>query len=245
MHARNRFVRYGLVAAMVLSGLAALGSHSRGGFLAIGAMLAFFWLKSRHKSMTGLVIIMLIPVAIGFMPEKWSERMKSISEYEQDESALGRINSWKMAINLVTDRPLLGGGYAIYTRAVFDTYASESSLIRSAHSIYFQVLGEHGVVGLVLFLALGALAWRDANSVIRDARDKASLAWAADLARMVQVSLVGYAVGGAFLNLAYFDVPYNLLVVLVVARLLVREAAARQLTPSYAGKEAAPLPLPR
>ena len=42
-----------------------------------------------------------------------------------------------------------------------------------------------------------------------------------NLARMVQVSLVGYAVGGAFLNLAYYDVPYNLLVALVVTRLLV------------------------
>src|SRR5688572_5205564 len=177
MHTRNRLVRYGLVAAMVLSGFAALGSHSRGGFLAIGAMLAFLWLKSRHKSMTSLVIIMLVPVAIGFMPEKWSDRMKSIQEYEQDESALGRINSWKMAINLTADRPLLGGGYAIYTRPVFDRYAPESTVIRSAHSIYFQVLGEHGVVGFVLFLVLGALVWRDASLVIRDARDRSSVAW--------------------------------------------------------------------
>jgi hypothetical protein len=35
---------------------------------------------------------------------------------------------------------------------------------------------------------------------------------------MVQVSLVGYAVGGAFLSLAYFDLPYNMMVMVVLAR---------------------------
>ena len=40
---------------------------------------------------------------------------------------------------------------------------------------------------------------------------------------MTQVSLVGYAVGGAFLNLAYYDVPYNLLVALVLTRILVEK----------------------
>lgn len=35
---------------------------------------------------------------------------------------------------------------------------------------------------------------------------------------MVQVSLLGYAVGGAFLSLAYFDLPYNMMVMVVLAR---------------------------
>ena len=47
--------------------------------------------------------------------------------------------------------------------------------------------------------------------------------WASDLARMIQVSLVGYAVGGAFLNLAYYDVPYNLMVALILTRILVEK----------------------
>jgi hypothetical protein len=45
--------------------------------------------------------------------------------------------------------------------------------------------------------------------------------WAASLASMCQVSLVGFAVGGAFLSLAYFDLPYDILVVVVVLRRLV------------------------
>jgi hypothetical protein len=42
---------------------------------------------------------------------------------------------------------------------------------------------------------------------------------------MVQVSLVGYAVGGAFLSLAYFDLPYNMMVMVVLARKWVEDRA--------------------
>ena len=40
--------------------------------------------------------------------------------------------------------------------------------------------------------------------------------WAFHLASMCQVSLIGYLVGGAFLSLAYFDLPYDIIVILVV-----------------------------
>jgi putative inorganic carbon (HCO3(-)) transporter len=217
----KRWMRWGLHASMLLCALSALGSYSRGGLLAIVAMGGFLWLKSRSKFSTGLVLVILLPVAIWFMPEKWEERMWSIGSYEEDTSSLGRINAWKMATNLANDRPLTGGGFEIYNEKVFGRYAPEPADIHAAHSIYFQMLGEHGYVGLALFLMLWFLVWRDAASIIRNARSRPELQWAADLARMIQVSLVGYAVGGTFLNLAYYDVPYNLVVALVLTRILV------------------------
>jgi hypothetical protein len=33
---------------------------------------------------------------------------------------------------------------------------------------------------------------------------------------MTQVSLIGYATGGAFLGLSYFDYPYDLVIILVL-----------------------------
>lgn len=50
-------------------------------------------------------------------------------------------------------------------------------------------------------------------------------AWVPLLMRMVQVSLVGFAAGGAFLSLVYFDLPYYIVgyVVLVDATLRERE----------------------
>jgi probable O-glycosylation ligase (exosortase A-associated) len=128
-----------------------------------------------------------------------------------------------MAMNLANDRPFVGGGFEIYTPSVFARYAPNPDDLHAAHSIYFQMLGEHGYVGLMLFLLLWYLVWRDAAWIIRQTRDRNELQWALDLARMIQVSLVGYAVGGAFLSLAYYDVPFNLLVVLVLTRRLVEK----------------------
>jgi putative inorganic carbon (hco3(-)) transporter len=224
LQAQSRWLRYGLITGMILCGFAALGSQSRGALLAVSAMLMFLWVKSHRKLLTGLLLLMLVPIAIGFMPQTWMDRMQSIQNYEQDGSAMGRINSWTMAINLTKDRPLVGGGFELYGPEVFARYAPNPTGIHSAHSIYFQMLGEHGYVGLALFLLLWLFVWRDASWIIRQARSRGELKWASDLARMIQVSLVGYAVGGAFLNLAYYDVPYNLLVAIVLARLLVAKA---------------------
>jgi len=223
LQAKNRWLRWSLLAGMVLCGVAALGSHSRGALLAVIAMLAFLWLKGRQKFISGILLILLVPFAIMSMPEAWIERMRSIQNYEQDGSAMGRLSTWGMALNLTKDRPIVGGGFEIYTPRVFERYAPGSAA-RAAHSIYFQVLGEHGYVGLSLFLLLWLLVWRDASWIIRHARNRDGFQWAADLAAMIQVSLVGYAVGGAFLNLAYYDVPYNLLVAIVLTRLLIGKA---------------------
>lgn len=223
LQSNKRWLRWGLLAAMTLCGISVLGSYSRGGLVAIAAMIGFLWWKSHSKIVTGLVLALLIPVAIGFMPGSWEERMRSIQNYEQDESSMGRINAWTTAINLANDRPLVGGGFEVHSESVYARYAPDPSVVRSAHSIYFQMLGEHGYVGLALFLVLWTLVWRDASWLARQARGREEWRWVADLARMIQVSLVGYAVGGAFLNLAYYDVPYNLLVILVLTRSLVEK----------------------
>jgi putative inorganic carbon (HCO3(-)) transporter len=244
LQATNRWIRHGLLVAMVLAGFSALGSQSRGALLAIAAMLAVFWLKTRTKIVTGLVLLMLIPVAVGFMPDSWDGRMRSIENYEQDGSAMGRINAWNMAYNLAKDRPLFGGGFEIYNLSVFGRYAPDPMDVHSAHSIYFQMLGEHGFVGLFLFLLLWILVWRDASWIDRQTRAREGWQWASNLARMVQVSLVGYAVGGAFLNLAYYDVPYYLLVAIVLTRTLVErhlrsaDRAADRAAPTAASRKA-------
>jgi probable O-glycosylation ligase (exosortase A-associated) len=158
------------------------------------------------------------------MPDRWHERIESIGAYDQDTSALGRFNAWAMAFNLANDRPLIGGGFEIYNLRVFAEYAPDPTAVHSAHSIYFQVLGEHGYVGLLLYLLMWFLVWRDGSWIIRHTQGRDDLRWAHDLARMIHVSLVGYALGGAFLNLAYYDVPYYLITAVVLTRVLVEKS---------------------
>ena len=102
-------------------------------------------------------------------------------------------------------------------------YAPDPDDFHDAHSIYFEVLGEHGFVGFFLFLALGIAALREAGRVSAQARASPELSWAADLGAMLQASIVGYAIGGLFLGLAYFDLYYHLIVLIALLRTTVDE----------------------
>ncbi len=220
LQAEQKYVRLGLYAAMGLTALAILATHSRGAFLAIAAMLGFVWLKSRKKGWLAVALIVCAPLFWFAMPPAWQERMTSISEYQQDGSAMGRINAWEFAFNLAKDRPLTGGGFSAFTPELFEKYAPDPEDFHDAHSIYFEVLGEHGFVGLFLFLLLGIMAFREAGKVSRRARASPELGWVVDLGAMLQASLVGYAVGGAFLGLAYFDLYYHLVVLIALLRVV-------------------------
>jgi hypothetical protein len=94
--------------------------------------------------------------------------------------------------------------------------------------LYFQALGEHGFVGLGLYLLMGFLTWREGSRIIRNAARLPDYKWAAHLATMIQVSMIGFGTGGAFLSLLYFDVPYYLLAAMVSTGVIVEKALAEQ-----------------
>jgi len=219
--ANRKIIKWGLGAAALLSMVAVLGSQSRGALLAVAAMSVFLWLKSRKKIVFGVILFGSLASAVMFMPDVWETRMRSMENYEADASAQGRINSWTMAYNLANARPIVGGGFEIYTRRTFQEYAPNPEDVHSAHSIYFQMLGEHGYVGLFLFLTLGLMGWVTARRVIARSRTVPENAWAGQLARSIQVSLIGFGVGGAFVNISYWELQYYELVLLVAAYKLV------------------------
>lgn len=217
LQAERRWLRHGLEALAVLSIISAAGSYSRGAMLAMGAMMGLLWLKSHGKIGTGLAIALVIPVVLFAMPEEWMQRMLSVGDYQQDGSALGRLNAWQFAIEVAT-RHSLGGGFLVFNPTLFRIYAPNPLDFHVAHSIYFQVLGEHGFIGLGLYLCLLFATWRTATSIIKQCKGRVDLKWVGDLAKMCQVSMVGYMVGGAFLSLAYYDFYYYLLAALVISQ---------------------------
>jgi probable O-glycosylation ligase (exosortase A-associated) len=160
--------------------------------------------------------------------------MESIRTYTQDPSALGRLNSWMFAIELANAHPVTGGGSRAFTPELFQQYAPDPENFHDAHSIFFEVLAEQGYVGLLLYLILGITALVTASRTVTIAKRHDELAWAGDLARFSQVSLIGYAVGGAFLGLAYFDLPYAVMAFIACTYGLVRREDARLRTPQDA-----------
>jgi probable O-glycosylation ligase (exosortase A-associated) len=214
----KRWVRLGLVGAIALCALAALGTYSRGALIAAAAMIAFALLKSRGRMAFVLPVLALAVLTLTLMPEHWFERMGTIGAYGDDKSSLGRLNAWQMTFNLALDRPFVGGGFQLYQPDIYERYAPNPTMVLAAHSIYFSALGEHGFIGLALFASFMFASWKTATWIVRRSAGRAEQRWAGGLATAIQASLVGYIVGGAFLSMLYFDVAYYLIAVLILVR---------------------------
>lgn len=212
----NKWMKRALLVSMVLCAAAALGSQSRGALLAIAAMTIVLWWRGPNKVQGAVVLSVLAIALIAFMPDSWSDRMATIETYKEDSSATGRLNAWWMAFNLAKSN-FFGGGFMVSLPALFIKYSPDPLDVHAAHSIYFMVLGEHGFIGLFLFLTLFCLVWGSAGRMRRQGQALPQTQWVSDLGSMCQVSLAGYAVGGAFLSLSYYDLPYNILILVVVS----------------------------
>ena len=227
----NKWLRRLLLFSMVTVVFSILGSQSRGALLALLSMSLFLGLKGKYPVRTSLLIVLGVVIAISFMPDSWTRRMETLNTYEEDTSAMSRIWTWKTLWAAALDRPIVGVGFGADNLAVFSRYAPIDGFfaifagkVFVAHSIYLQMLGEHGFVGLSLFLGLGATTWFTASSIASKCKDDPEFgSWMPLLMRMVQVSLIGYAAGGAFLSLAYLDLPYYIIGFVVSCSILLRK----------------------
>ena len=225
------WARHAMTGTMVLCAAAALGSQSRGALLAIATMMLFIWWNGKNKLGVGLVILLAGIPLLMFMPESWVARMSAMRTYEEDASAMGRINAWWSAWNSAFHYPF-GVGFNSARPELFALYSPNTTDVHAAHSIYFQMLGNHGFVGLFLFLGVFIATWRSASWLRRQKIPSPEARWCNDLGAMCQVALAGYAVGGAFLSLAYFDLPYDIMVLVVLTRIWV-EKKSWETEPTY------------
>lgn len=207
--ANKKWIRYGLLASSVLSTFTIIGSNSRGALVAITAVGLSYWTKSQHKVLTGGAMVILAAGLLAFAPESWYQRMNTMKTYEEDESSMGRLNAWEYAFN-AANHNLLGVGLDSWSPLTFALYAPNPNDVHAAHSIYFSVLADHGWLGLIMFLLIFGLSWRKLKRLIKNTAKKAELLEMQLLSKMLQVSFIAYFVGGAFLSLSYFDLPWHL-----------------------------------
>ena len=225
--ADRKWVKRGLYALFGMTIISIIFTTSRGAYLGLGAILPLMFLGARKK---WLALFVVVPALIGaqFLPDRIFERAETIEKYEQDGSANQRLQSWTVAWNLAKDHPFTGAGFEFeyapndqrwldYGSRQYDWAISHSS---AAHSIYFQVLGQHGFVAFVLFVALLLGTLRRLQGIRRMASDREGWQWAASYATALQIGLVAYMVSGAFLSSAYFDLLY---LYVAMAAILARE----------------------
>lgn len=223
LHARGKWVRAGLLATMLFTGIAVLGTYSRGGLVGLVIVAGALFLKSRRRLVVVSAVAVVGLTAYHFMPPEWTARMQTLQDPTEQSSAETRMQSWEFAANVAIHRPLVGGGFEVYQSIpLWQRYGPEGAKARAIHSIYFRVLGEQGFVGLALFLGVLFAGWRSCSRVRKFAKADPSLRWAFDLASMLQVSLVAFATTGAFLPMPYFDLVWQLVALstLLVSRVL-------------------------
>ena len=220
---QNLFIKCGLLGVIVGNVIAILGTHSRGGLITLCVLLAMAFKKSRHKLLIVVVSLPLTFAAIDSLPEGWFDRMSTVQQAEDDESFMGRVVAWKLSTILAVEKPILGGGYkAVQSWQVWqdlsarfhdDTYSwfpiystlpSETQAF-AAHSIYFQVLGDSGFPGLILFLGIIIFSLLSVRKIKgQNTKDT----WRFQFSEAMTLSLLVFMVGGAALSFAYYEILF-------------------------------------
>jgi probable O-glycosylation ligase (exosortase A-associated) len=204
--------------------IALIGTFARTAVFAGGAALLMLGLRSRRKVLaisltTAALIVLLLWVA----PENWFERMNTIGDYQNDASAMARIAAWKWAWAFASNSPILGGGFGVFTLDAGSIPGRPGW--EEAHNIFFEVMAEHGFVGLGLFCCLIAAIYRSCSVIQKRARANVDLLWASDLARATQISLAAFIAGGMFVSIATSPFLYILAALtLGISNLVTREA---------------------
>ena len=223
----RRWVKIGLRATLFFSIVAVIFTYSRGAVLGLGVVLTLMFVKSKAKFVIIPFAVIVVLFGKSMVPEHWLARMGTIQTYEQDRSANMRLNSWYVSYALATDNPFFGAGFRPFSPAVYLRYSPDERLNegQDAHSIYFQVLAEHGFTGLALYLALIGSVLVSLRRIKRRARSDPALSFHMNAAQMIEVSIIAFVVCGAFLSMSYFDLFLHLVAVTVILKVLVFQAA--------------------
>ena len=239
-----RYIRLALLGTMGLLVAAVIGTQSRGGFVAMAGLGAYLFIKSNRKIPMAILGSMLIFGLSLIVSDDWTARMNSIESADADASFMGRVVAWKLSFILAMQNPIFGGGFK--SLEYFPVWASLSrdffsyswfytgdllpntEVARAAHSVYFQVMGEHGFGGLLIFLTLLAGTFFKASSLSRKVKRLGGPEWIRSVATMLQLSLFAYALGGAALSFAYFELYYAIIALIIVLELRILPAALKQ-----------------
>jgi probable O-glycosylation ligase (exosortase A-associated) len=232
---KYRFIVLGVFVAAIVT---VVLTYSRGGMLGLAVVLFALALRSKRKVMATVGVVLIATLIIVAAPPKWVGRMGTLeTAADTDPSALARIRSWKLATRIAEDHPVFGGGFETFTPELFERYSLPGEITWGPHSIYFQILGEHGFPGLLLFFALLATCLLTTFRVARGVRGVAGCEWISAYCKMLQVSFIAFLVSGAFLGRAYFDLLYQLVATVIIVKVLASQELQRL---SREGQETVP-----
>jgi len=204
-----------------------LKCQSRGATLAFVAGFLVFWLLQKRKVLLGSVSLIAITVGLVFFaPAGYFARMGTITSYEQDASAMGRLEFWRISIGLIQSHPIVGIGPANFMH-----YATNSQ-----HQSYLEMASETGIFGLLLYIfcLLRGLATAISARSLTSPRNK-NLPVLRSFAGGVAACIVAIIVQGFFTGFSYREFVYMMLTFAFLIKDLAVRAEAHPAVPvSYA-----------
>lgn len=161
----SKFLYLGLLGVFVMSLIA---TSSRGGFLGLLAVGAYCWFYSPKKIMSLALGLCLTGLVLIAAPQEYWDRISTITDDSTMESGTAgqRVFTWGIGWEMFLDNPVFGVGQGNFPWTIGEymggrTWQTKSLAGRQAHSLYFTLLPELGLVGVMIFGSMVYLNYCD------------------------------------------------------------------------------------
>ncbi|MGE0099204.1 MAG: putative O-glycosylation ligase, exosortase A system-associated [Hydrogenophaga sp.] len=219
----KKLARVMLSVFMVMAFLTSLGTYARTGLISMGVLGVLLILNSKNVFRNFVFVALAGVLALIISSDQWMTRMSTIGDGTEG-SAMGRVAVWLWTLEYISTNPW-GGSFESYMINETSLVLADGSTLavdsKAFHSIYFEILGETGIPGLLLFLTITFLTFRSYVAFARP-QGKESDGWRGDLGMRLKHTLLIYLAGGAFIGIgfqAYFYYLAALGVALINLRL--------------------------
>jgi probable O-glycosylation ligase (exosortase A-associated) len=161
------WMRWGMRALIVLLLIALLLTGSRGSLLTFVTMFVLALAVSRRRMLLLPAAAVLAAAIWVLLPPQYQARYETVDHLKHDESYQNRLISWDGGIHMFLHNPLTGIGIGNYVDANGAKYwPTKPRFYLDAHSLYFKILGELGLLGVITFTAFVATFFK-VNARIR------------------------------------------------------------------------------
>jgi putative inorganic carbon (hco3(-)) transporter len=193
-----------------------LKCQSRGATLAMVAAMIVFWLMQKRKLLTLLALGAGLSLGLAFLaPATYVGRLKTIANYQEDNSAMTRIEMWQRSLQMITSDPILGIGPANFEAV---TRGPRFPRGMTQHEAYLQVATEAGVPAALLYISLLLGGIHAAWVARRLASANQNLGYIQKIAEGLLCAIVAIVVAGFFTGLGYRELVYIILALTYCAR---------------------------
>lgn len=151
--ANSKSIRWTGFAIFAISVITVLITGSRTSFIAMFAVLIMLMMRNARNLKFIPVFAILVPIIWLALPQQYKARYETVGNLKNDDSYQNRLLSWQGGIQMFLHNPLTGVGPDNYTTANGERYWPEAGPKRwlNAHSLYFKLLGELGLLGVFTF----------------------------------------------------------------------------------------------